>query len=131
MIKSYNSEMVLKWNSAFSTAIDNSIPTAAESRSYAMVTLAVHDALNNIVPKYETYALDNIAVLSKDVTKKNMAQIADAAVAQAAHDVSIIVAPGWKDGADGLLTESLSKIEESDLKSMGIEIGKLAAIAIL
>lgn|SRR5690606_601745 len=131
MIKSYNNEMVLKWNSAFSTAIDNITPTAAESRSYAMVTLVVHDALNNIVPKYETYAMDHIAVLSKEVSDKNIAQIADAAVAQAAYEVSIVVFPSWKDLADQLLAESLSKIEESALKSLGIEIGEQAAMAIL
>src|SRR5690606_5134318 len=131
LIGSYNNEMVLKWNNGFGSAIDNLTPTAAESRSYAMVSLVMHDALNNIVPKYETYALDNGIDLSEDITKNNIAQIADAAVAQAAHDVSIIVAPNWKDGADGLLVESLSKIEESTLKSMGTDIGKQAALAIL
>ncbi|MRS01874.1 hypothetical protein EG832_01365, partial [bacterium] len=59
MIKSYDNTVVLKWNEALSLAIDNKMPPAPEARFYAIVTLAVHDALTNVVPRYETYALDN------------------------------------------------------------------------
>ncbi|MBC8767741.1 phosphatase PAP2 family protein [Arenibacter sp. BSSL-BM3] len=131
MIKSYNNEMVLKWDNAISLAIDNLSPPPPESRAYAMVTLAMHDALNNVVPKYETYALDNSAVDLEDVSKKVVSQIADAAVSQAAHDVLVIVAPDKKTDADDLLVECLSKIENSGFKEDGIRIGKEAAAAIL
>ena len=131
MIKLYNNEMVLKWDNAIGLAIDNLSPPPPESRAYAMVTLAIHDALNNIVPKYEPYALDNSLVNPKDIPKKKIVQIADAAVAQAAHDVLVIVAPGWKLNADDLLVECLSKIEDSEFKEKGIKIGEEAAAAIL
>ena len=100
MIKSYNNDMVLQWNEALSMAIDDNVPAPAESRVYAMVTLAVHDALNNVVPKYETYALDNGWNDGKEVSKKTIYQAADAAVAQAAHDVLVALVPAFQDEAD-------------------------------
>ena len=54
MIKSYDNTMVLKWDEALSMVIDNKLPLAVESRIYVMVTIAMHDALNNVIPKYET-----------------------------------------------------------------------------
>jgi hypothetical protein len=131
MIKSYDNVMVLKWNEALSMAIDNKVPAPAESRVYAMVTLAVHDALNNVVPKYETYALDNGWNDGKEVSKKTIYQAADAAVAQAAHDVLVALVPAFQGDADNLLASSLSKIEDSEEKSLGIQVGKDAASAIL
>lgn len=131
MIKSYDNAMVLKWNEALSLAVDNKIPSPAESRVYAMVTLAVHDALNNVVPIYETYAMDNSWNNGKEVSKKTIYSVADPAVAQAAHDVLVVLFPAWKVQADDLLTSSLMEIEDSELKATGIQIGKDAAVAIL
>jgi hypothetical protein len=131
MIKSYENAVVLKWDEALSLAVDNKMPPASESRIYAMVTLAMHDALNNVVPRYETYALDNSGVDAKDVSKKNIQLIADAAVAQAAHDVLVVLAPGSAASANSLLTECLAQIEESEFKARGIQTGKDAALSVL
>ena len=57
--------MVIRWNTAAINVVtklqeampDSPVPPFIESRYYAMVNLAMHDALNNIVPYYETYAL--------------------------------------------------------------------------
>jgi hypothetical protein len=131
IIKSYDNAVVLKWDRSLSQAIDNKMPPASESRIYAMVTLAIHDALNNVIPKYETYALDNSGVDVKDVTKENIHLIADAAVAQAAHDVLVVLSPGAAASADSLLTECLALLEESEFKAGGIQTGKDAASAVL
>jgi hypothetical protein len=131
IIKSYDNAIVLKWDEALSLAVDNKMPPPAESRVYAMVTLAMHDALNNVLPKYETYALNNDGVSAADVSKADIRFIADAAVAQAAHDVLVILVPGSATDADSLLTECLAPMEESEFKSRGIQTGKDAAAAIL
>ena len=157
MIKSYENAVVVKWNEALSLAINNKMPPATEARIYVIVTLAVHDALNNVVPKFETYALDNSTVNAKDIpienippvdvndiskkkihpvnakdiSKKNIHSIANAAVAQAAHDAMVALVPASAANAGALLTSCLAEIEESDLKSRGIQIGKDAAIAVL
>lgn len=130
MIKSYPSNAILTWNAALAT-IDNSMPPSAEAKIYAMVTLAMHDALNNVVPKYEAYGSDNSSVDASDISKKNINQIADAAVAQAAHDVWIVVHPPSTTNANNLLTTSLAAIENLEYKQRGILIGQNVAAAIL
>ena len=130
MIKSFSNETVLDWNDLLSQSIDFSLPQPAEAKIYAMVTLAMHDALNNVVPKYETYALDNLEVDARDISKKNIHAIADAAVSQAARDMLVQLFPGATAAADELLSTILSKIEDSDFKARGIIIGKDAAAAL-
>ena len=76
--------MVLQWNQAAIDVVTQTqqviahppIPPFIESRYYAMVNIAMHDALNNIVPKYKTYALNNAvdinslrAMLLADINK--------------------------------------------------------------
>lgn len=131
MINSYSNEAVLQWNEFLSESIDFSLPQPLEAKFYAMVTLAMHDALNNVVPKYETYALDNSQVDAGDITKKNIHSIADAAVAQAARDVLVQIFPPVTAAADEMLSQTLSAIEDSELKTRGIDIGKAAAAAML
>src|SRR5262245_6942992 len=53
-------EMVIRWNDAATYVVVRTlqlqaaprIPPFRESHYYSMVNIAVHDALNNIVPKY-------------------------------------------------------------------------------
>jgi hypothetical protein len=127
----YDNVVVLKWDEALSLAVDNKMPPASEARIYAIVTLAIHDALNNVIPIYETYALDNRNVYTNDISKENIYSITNAAVAQAAHDAMIVLTPGSAASADLLLNECLAEIEESESKTRGIQIGKDAAIAVL
>ena len=131
MIKSYSNETVIKWNDLIGSYIDEKMPQPAEAKIYVMVTLAMHDALNNVVPKYETYALDNTLVDASDVSKKNIHAIADAAVSQAARDIFVKLFPNGASGSDNLLNSILSQIDDSESKAKGILIGKQAAIAML
>jgi hypothetical protein len=135
-----SAEMVLRWNNA---AIDvvrktqQAIPDAPilpfiESRFYAMVNIAMHDALNNIVPKYNTYALLN----SRDKNADG-----DAAVAQAAHDVIVAFYDGLnapasvpqavRNDVSALLQQSLKEVDDASSKAKGISLGHLAANAVL
>ena len=136
-----SAEMVVTWNRA---AIDvvlqtqQAIPDApitpmTESRFYAMVNIAMHDALNNIVPKYSTYALLNSRDKDAD---------ADAAVAQAAYDVIIafsgklnlagsVTPQPVQDYIDALLQQSLNEVGDAGAKARGIALGHLSAQAIL
>ena len=131
MINSYSNKVVLQWNELLSESIDQRMPQPAEVKIYAMVTLAMHDALNNVVPKYETYALNNSEVDASGITKKNIHSIADAAVSQAARDMMVQLFPASTAAADTQLNSVLSGIEDSDLKNRGINIGKDAAVAVL
>src|SRR5690606_29873934 len=131
MINSYSNEAVIKWSELISQSIDFSLPQPLEAKYYAMITLAMHDALNNVVPKYETYALDNSMVDAGDISKKNIHSIADAAVSQAARDMLVYLYPPAAAAANDLLNKMLSEIGDSELKNRGIDIGKAAAGAVL
>ncbi|HET9746934.1 MAG TPA: vanadium-dependent haloperoxidase [Chitinophagaceae bacterium] len=130
-------EMVLRWNEAATYIVTHTpqpppITPFWESRYYAMVNLAMHDALNNIIPKYKWYALN---ARDKDAN-------ADAAVAQAAHDVIVhafgtlnppanFTPPDIQDYINNLLVESLNAVENGEAKTKGIALGAAAAQAII
>lgn len=131
MIKSYGNETIIKWNELLGAAIDEKLPIPLEVKIYAMVTISMHDALNNVVPVYETYALNNSSVDASAISKANSTQIADAAVSKAARDVMVTLYPRSLIAADNLLNEVLSSISDEVFKTKGVEIGKQAAIAML
>lgn len=136
-----SAEMVLRWNMAAidvvrqtqQTIPDAPIPPFFESRFYAMVNIAMHDALNNIVPKYKTYALLNSRDKNAD---------ANAAVAQAAYEVIVAHYGGLnppasvtpqpvQDYISALLQQSLNGVGDAGAKAKGISLGHLSAQAIL
>lgn len=131
LIKPTDNSIVLKWNEEVSKAVDNKMPPPPEARIYAMVMLAMHDALNNIIPYYETYALDNSGVNTKGITRKVVQGLANAAVSQAAHDVLVELVPATELAATVLLEGCLEEVEESEFRAMAIDAGARAAAAIL
>jgi hypothetical protein len=119
----YSADMVLQWNLATTNIIDqNGFPPPQESRIYAMINTAVHDALNNIVPHYSTYALNATPVPDANP---------DAAVAQAAHDITEALLPSADMYLDSLLKVSLDVIADGKSKEDGITVGAAAAKAML
>jgi hypothetical protein len=129
-------DMVLRWNdAAFYLMLNTPQPPPVtpfwSSRYTAMVHIAMHDALNSIVPKYKTYALNT---RDKDASP-------DAAVAQAAYDVIVnayntlnppIETPQFiKDHMNELLQQSLSAITDVDAKAKGVALGHAAAQAVI
>ncbi len=134
-------EMVLTWNKAAIDVVNQTmqaipnppIPPFIESRYYAMVNIAMHDALNSIVPKYKTYALINAR--DKDAN-------ADVAVAQAAYEVIVsfyghlnppafVTPEPIKEYISNLLQQSLNQVSDVNAKAKGIALGHNSAQAIL
>ena len=106
-----------------------------ESRAYAMMHLAIHDALNAIDRKYQPYAYDQ---------KADPGTSADAAVAAAAHDVLVptiqkLPAEVLKDGcrengvavAEAAYMLALAVIPDGPAKTQGIALGQATAAATL
>lgn len=135
-----SSDMVLRWNDAATYVVLKTLqlqPTPRiapfrESRYYAMVNIAVHDALNNIVPKYKSYALN---ARDKDADP-------NAAVTQAAYDVisfffGKLNPPAnstpqlVQDSIHNLLTQTLNSIPGGEARTKGIALGAAAAQAII
>ena len=133
-------EMVIRWNDAATYVVVRTlqlqaaprIPPFRESHYYAMVNIAVHDALNNIVPKYSSYALN---ARNKDADP-------NAAVAKAAHDVisfffGKLNPPAnntpqvIQDSIHNLLAQCLNLIPNGESKTKGVALGTAAAQAII
>jgi len=121
-------DMVLTWNQAIQDLY--TFPTYATSispplitRVMAMYHLAIHDALNCITPRYDTYV---------GVTRDKDAD-PDAAVAQAAYDMIVAVALPIQNlsGMTALLQTSLAGIPDGDAKTRGIALGHAVTQAIL
>ncbi|MGM5471353.1 vanadium-dependent haloperoxidase [Flavobacteriaceae bacterium LMO-SS05] len=132
--KNQSPDMVLAWNKAmqdlYTFPLNEGTPPVSTSYTWALVHLAMHDALNSITPRYETYGV---------VTRDKNAD-PNAAVAQAAYDVimavknlpfSIAYVPQNLESINTLLETSLGSIPEGEAKNKGIALGHAVAQAIL
>lgn len=124
-LEQYSNQIILDWNLAAYDAMGGNSPayqhTHLASRINAMTHIAMHDALNAIAPRYQTYAFH----------QKNSEADPIAAVATAAYEVLVNQVPAQKTMLDGRLATSLATIPEGSAKTQGIELGKKAAAAII
>src|SRR6187551_387749 len=115
-------DMVMYWNDKVATVLSAPMTQPTRSRYFAIIEIAVHDAFNNIKPKFQRYALLN---------EREQFASPDAAVASAAY---------WaikglnRQGAfpiDTWYNESLATIPDGESKELGKTLGKHAAEAII
>jgi hypothetical protein len=135
-------DAVIIWNANAGTAATKACMNADagndpfhESRMYAMMHIAIHDAVNAINPKYESYAYDK---------KADPGTSADAAIAAAAHDVLV---KGFSQLPSELFKQdcvdagiasveaaykvALDAIPDGPAKKQGIALGQESAAAII
>jgi hypothetical protein len=115
-------DMVTDWNVIATTATSAAgMNPIVQSRIYAMVHAATHDALNAIERRYQPYVLHaNVEGASPE-----------AAVAAAAHAILTGVIPAQKAALDAAYASSLSAGQDGPAKSCGILVGQAAAATIL
>ena len=121
--------MVMLWNKQIQKAYTfkqggGGAPPPLISRPFAIYHVVMHDALNSIIPVYETYA--------SDITDPNAD--ADAAVVQAVYDALNAIGPQSgpaRISIDSLYEVSMNAIPEGDRKLAGITLGKSVAQAVL
>lgn len=119
--KNYSNDIILKWNAiALETMSTPAYDPMVGSRIFTMVHLAMHDALNNIEPVFETY-------LAHQQERK-----ADpiAAIAAAAYTVLVETYPQKKEQLDAALAESLKDIKSNESRQLGISMGTKVGKAI-
>jgi hypothetical protein len=113
----------LDWNVIASNAIVTSGQSSVvQTRSFAMVQAAVHDALNAIDRRYESYADPGAMVLSASPT---------VAVATAAHDVLVALFPAQRDALDASLTSALAGVPDAQARQGGAAVGQAAAARVV
>jgi membrane-associated phospholipid phosphatase len=124
LLSSASADVVIRWNQVATDATTaNRVDPLTESRILALLHIAIHDAVNAVQSRYQPY-------LPKQPSARIDASI-DAAVAGAAHEALVSLVPAGKESLDNALEESLGRIPESPRKTVGVEIGRAAAAAIL
>jgi len=121
---SIQANVVTDWNAIATTAAAAPVKNGIrQTRIYAMVHAAVHDALNAIDRRYQPYALD----VRVDPHASPEATVATATYAVLVHELP--------DSQYAFLntqyTNSLSGIADGDAKRAGIAIGQAAAAVIV
>lgn len=115
---------VTYWNAIAETAFAPTQGTnpMAQSRTFAIFHAAIHDAVNAIDQRFESYTPGLASAPGASI---------DAAVAAAAHDVLLALLPGQAALAESAYTETLAALPDGAAKAAGIATGQAAAQATL
>ncbi len=117
-----DNDMVMYWNEKTSIVLGRPGTPPSQIRYFAMVQIAVHDALNSIKPKYQRFALLN---------ERQQFASADAAVASAAYWAIKGMNLQGANPIDVWYNESLGTIPDGEAEESGKLLGKKAADAII
>src|SRR5215217_9513525 len=115
-------DMVMYWNEKAATVLGAGMIQPTRARYFAIIQIAVHDALNNIKPKYQRYALLN---------EREQFASPDAAVASAAYWAIKGLNRQGTFPVDTWYNESLATVPDGESKELGKILGKHAAEAII
>lgn len=116
-------DVVTAWNEqAHDIAFaEDSFLTFKGQRALAMMHIAMHDALNSIVPAYERYAYSGPPRIAHPV----------AAAAQAAYDVLVSQYPDQRSQLEAQLGVWIGRVPNGVLRDRGIALGRATAAAIV
>src|SRR5262245_39662687 len=111
--------VVIEWNQLAQRYVGG--PPFGQTRAFAMVHVAIADAAVAIEGGYEAFHVKGRAPRGAST---------EAAVAQAAHDVLVVVAPSGSAAFDSALAARLATIPPG-LRRTGVDTGKRVASAVL
>ena len=114
-----SAEVIIEWNQLLQKNITG--PPFAQTRLYAITNIAMADAVVAIEGQYKPYHVRVWAPRGAS---------AEAAAAQAAHDVLVALIPTGQAAYDTALQERLASIPPGQ-GSIGVQVGKKVAAAIL
>ena len=118
----------LKWNrqleKAYTFRLGAGFPPPLISRTFAIFHVTMHDAVNSVDARYQTYA--------SKVSDKNADP--NATMIQAIYEVAKVIGPQEapiQASFDSLYAATMGELKEKDKKDKGIALGKLVAQAVL
>jgi hypothetical protein len=117
---------VIQWNRTLLVILrtPGSQPvTIHPTRSYAMMHVAIYDAVDAIDGEHALYKFATPFV-SRQASK-------EAAAAEAAHDVLVKLYPSFRPRLDAQLQQALSEIPDGQNKSDGVSVGSIVAAHIV
>lgn len=123
-VHAQDAEVVIEWNRILQTTIATPgalSPTVFYTRPYALMHLAIFEALNSIDPVYMPYATQVAAASGAS---------REAAAAQAAHDVLAALFPNQRETFAAALAATLNRLP-SEAAREGSRVGAAAARASL
>ena len=121
--RAQDTDAIVEWNRLLQSTLSTPgalAPTTFVTRPYALVHVAIFDAVNAIERRYGGYAIELDAPTAAGAV----------AIAQAAHDVMVEMFPSQRATLDAALSASLSRTTRGDAGE-GIRVGKAAAAAAL
>jgi len=110
---------VTQWNAIALQVLPSDPGLVLDSRAYAIMHAAIHDAVNGVERRYQPYTAD----LSSPGAS------VDAAVAAAAHDVLVALSPSQRTPVEIAYAAALGDIPNGPAKDAGITLGKQSAKA--
>lgn len=114
---------VTHWNVVATKAAEaGATDPLTESRVFAILHLAIHDAVNAVDRRFEPFAFGPTA---------SPAASAEAAVAAAAQVVLAELLPTQAPAFTSALDEALARVTDSEARHLGVVIGRRAARAVL
>jgi membrane-associated phospholipid phosphatase len=118
-----SADEVTRWNqiATDATTTANKDPLT-ESRIFAILHVAIHDAVNAAESRYEPYL--------PTISPATGASL-EAAIAGAAHDTLVALLPDSKVSCDAAIEETLRTVSDDSRKTVGLQVGRAAAAAIL
>lgn len=117
---------VIEWNRALLQIVRTpgaQPPTIHSTRSFAILHIAIFEAVNSIDRSFKPYAV-RLAHVSRRASTQ-------AAADQAAHDVLVALYPSFASTLDSQLQQDLNQIPSGQDKNDGIQVGEASAAAIL
>ena len=115
---------VVRWNQVATDAtVTAKTNPLAESRIFAILHVAIHDAVNAVEPRYEPY--------QPGTSPAPSGASVEAAIAGAAHATLVTLLPDSKAIFDAALEERVRAITDDSRRTAGLEVGRTAAAAIL
>jgi hypothetical protein len=120
--RNYSNAIVIQWNTiALATMQTPAYDPMIGSRIFAMVHIAMHDALNGIAPVYETYSLQEQDKKAEPV----------AALSAAAYTVLAETFPDKKAQLDSALAEAIKDVKPGEGRERGLALGTMAGKAVV
>jgi hypothetical protein len=119
----YNADILISWNQKIMeiAVAEDGLLTLKGVRTASMMHIAIHDALNVIVPKYSSYSYTN------EIEKADPV----AAVLYAAYEVAVNQYPDKQKDFDEELNKWLNQLNDKEKISTGKRLGESAAASII
>lgn len=115
--RNHSNAILIQWHTvAFDAMQTPAYDPMIGSRIFAMVHLAMHDALNGIAPIFETYSLQQQDKKADPI----------AAVSAAAYTVLVKSFPDKKEQLDSALAQAVADIKSPEAKERGLTLGRIA-----